>query len=272
MNGASIPAVPARTLSRNEEKLLRSLRLVKYRLEHQLFVAEGARVVEDLLLEGLNPALIAALPSWISQRTTLLKPFEKVLRTTDQAGLKRISSFQAPQAVVAAFPLFREIPSGHPLPDDLILVLDGIRDPGNMGTMIRSCDWFGIGQLVCTPDCVDLYNPKVVQASMGSLARVRVRYIDEQGMAGLFTGRVVCGAAMDGEMLYDADPGPAPVVVIGNEARGIREEMAARVDRWLAIPGQGDANSQTRAESLNAAVAASIMLAEFRRRQTNQGS
>jgi len=240
-------------LSKNQIKFIHQLKRKKYRLEHGLFLAEGIKVVEELLHSGLKVHKLYATPEY-----TMRVPGQRAEIITERE-LKSISDFTTPNQVLGIF----EIPAKKEwIREGLTLVLDGINDPGNLGTILRLCDWFGLEQLVCSRNTVDCYNSKVVQASMGSLARVSVVYCDIplylQG-----EHRTVYGTFLDGENLYQASLDPDAVLILGNEANGISEEVAKLVSNKLTIPQFGPVKNT---ESLNVAMASAIFLSEFRRR------
>ena len=179
-----------------------------------------------------------------------------------EAAMARISQLSTPSPVLAV--VSRPEPSGLVLEKGLCLALDGVRDPGNLGTILRIADWFGVQALFLSDDCVDLYNPKVIQSSMGSVFRVRTVTSDLVDLARRFRekGMPVYGTFLDGEDIYHAALRPEGLVVMGNEAAGIRPAVAAEVDARLLIPAFG----RSGAESLNVAVATAVTLSEFRRR------
>lgn len=239
-------------LSKSQFKLIKSLSHKKYRQRQNLFVAEGRKVIQEFLDGGLPLHLLLSVseafgPS-VSQRITV-----------SEAELQKISFLTTPQTALALF----EIPQAVSPPETgLQVVLDQVRDPGNLGTIIRLCDWFGVTNLICSPDTVDCYNPKVVQASMGSLARVHVHYLD---LVEFLTrqSRPVFGTFLDGANIYKVALPSEGVLVMGNEANGINPNTEACISRRLTIPQFG-AIRET--ESLNVATATAIALSEFRRR------
>ena len=243
-------------LSKNQIKLIKSLETKKNRKREGLFVAEGPKVVGDLLRAGFQPhSIISTHPSPLTPHPTLI--------TDDE--LRRISFLQHPQEVLAIF----HIPeSNHPSaishqPSTLALALDGVQDPGNVGTIIRIADWFGISHIFCSPDTADVYNPKVVQATMGSLAHVCITYCDLVPL--LSKADVpIYGTLLDGHDIYQQPLSENGIIVMGNEGNGISPEVRQLVTNKLLIPNFNQ-NSET-AESLNVAIATAITLSEFRRR------
>lgn len=231
-------------LSANDIKTIRSLREKKYRDSFGLFVVEGEKMVQEALCSDFEVVRV-----W--RRDEI-----------GEAAMARISQLSTPSPVLAV--VSRPEPSGLVLEKGLCLALDGVRDPGNLGTILRIADWFGVQALFLSDDCVDLYNPKVIQSSMGSVFRVRTVTSDLVDLARRFRekGMPVYGTFLDGEDIYHAALRPEGLVVMGNEAAGIRPAVAAEVDARLLIPAFG----RSGAESLNVAVATAVTLSEFRRR------
>ena len=232
------------SITQAEIKQIRSLGEKKFRDATGLFVVEGDKLVQEALDSGLKVV--------------------RVLRREEigDAVMARISQLSSPSPVLAV--VARPEPAAAEPVGGLCLALDGIRDPGNMGTIIRIADWFGVETVYASGDCVELYNPKVIQASMGSVFRVRLVTADIPALARRFreAGMRVYGTFLDGKDLYREELQPAGLVVMGNEANGIRPEVAAEVDARLTIPAFGKSG----AESLNVAAATAVTLSEFRRR------
>ncbi len=231
-------------------KLVRSLQQKKFRNEHHLFVVEGRKMVEEALQSSFR------LHSLYS--TEMLFHPEKDIPTNNKE-MQMMSSLSTPSPYLAV--LFKK-ENPLPAPTDLqqtVLILDGIADPGNMGTILRTAEWFGITHVFCTDDCVELYNPKTVQSTMGSLFRVNTVYASPQEIIDYLAsnGFRLCGADMQGISLYEYSFQQKEAIVIGSESHGIRAEMRSGIDdNYITIPRKGNA------ESLNASVAASIILAE----------
>ncbi|SFN90718.1 RNA methyltransferase, TrmH family [Bizionia echini] len=238
-------------LSKNKIKLLTSLKQKKYRQQHGLFVAEGIKTIQELLNSNL---VLQQLYTRIT--FNLDTSLETLITETD---LKKISFLKTPNQALAVF----KIPDSKPLPKTgLILVLDAVRDPGNLGTIIRLCDWFGIYNLVCSEQTVDCFNPKVIQATMGSITRVQIHYTDLNDYLSS-TSLPVYGAFMDGNTVYQETLMKEGVLVMGNEANGISEAIEKLVTKRISIPRFG---SIQETESLNVATATAILLSEFKRR------
>ncbi|MBP8792448.1 MAG: RNA methyltransferase [Lutibacter sp.] len=239
------------SLSKNQLKLITSLQQKKYRQKYNLFVAEGTKVVKEFLNSNFEvDQLFCVDGSEYSNVGTI--------SLISENDLKKISTLKSPNNVVGLF----KIPESLPVEDaGLIVVLDEINDPGNLGTIIRLCDWFGVTQLICSNNTVDCYNSKVVQASMGSLKRVSISYLNIE----LFlknTKLPKYGTLMDGENVYNSTLPQNAILVMGNEANGISAPVLNLVDSFISIPRFGNLQ-QT--ESLNVANATAILLSEFKR-------
>ena len=248
-------------ISKNQIKYIRQLELKKFRKRENCFVAEGPKVVGDLM-KRYQPKAIFAIDEW--HPTTM--PDTAILTRITDDELHRISFLQNPQQVLAIFPIPEATSSVIHQPSSLSLALDGIQDPGNLGTIIRIADWFGIDTIYCSEDTADAYNPKVVQATMGSLAHVHIIYGDLlQLFQSLPPSYPVYGTLLDGNDIYQQPLSEEGIIVMGNEGNGISEAVRKRVTHKLLIPNfhQGDS-----AESLNVAIATAITCSEFRRRGT----
>jgi TrmH family RNA methyltransferase len=239
-------------VSKNQIKLITSLQQKKYRFANQLFFAEGIKVIQELVESNFE----------LVHLYTTQNDFEEVSKEKrtiiPESDLKKISALATPNTCLAVFkiPVERKI-----IESGLILALDSIRDPGNLGTILRLCDWFGIGQLICSNETVDIYNPKVVQATMGSIARVNVNYIDLESFVSQ-TKLAVFGTFMDGNNIYKTDLPQEGIIIMGNEANGISTELEKLIKNRLTIPRFG---TLQKTESLNVAAATAIVLSEFRR-------
>lgn len=249
-------------ISKNRIKEIKQLELKKYRRRSGLFVAEGHKLVLDLL-SAFHPVYFAATDEWLGQNRNLLPagvPCDVV--TADE--LQRASLQQNPQNILALFQIPQhDISLQEAAQDNLVLALDGVQDPGNLGTIVRLADWFGIGHVFCSAQSADIFGPKAVQATMGALARVQVHYTDLAEELRGFSGQIY-GTFLDGDDIYAASLSPTGVIVMGNEGNGVSPEVGALVNARLFVPPypQGKATS----ESLNVAVATAIVCAEFRRR------
>lgn len=246
-------------ISKNKIKYIRSLELKKNRNKEGKFVAEGFKVVDDLL--ALQPAdQIVATGEWL--RGKHFGAETEVIEVTDEE-LKKVSFLQHPQQVLA---VFRQATSGDYSinTSELSLALDGVQDPGNLGTIIRIADWFGITHIYCSQDTADVYNPKVVQATMGSIARVKVEYGDLLGLVESLPADVpVYGTLLDGDNIYQQKLENRGLIVMGNEGKGISPALAKKVNHKLLIPNFPEGRAT--ADSLNVAIATAITCSEFRR-------
>ncbi len=237
-------------LTNNHKKLIKSLQQKKQRDKHDCFVAEGPKVIGEFIQAGFQLRHLFATD-------TALFPDQAVIEVSQQE-LKAMSYLTTANVCLAVF----AIPTEKQLPESgLKVALDAVRDPGNLGTIIRLCDWFGVTQLICAADTVDCYNPKVVQATMGSLARVNVVYLNLPAYLA-DTKLPIYGAFMDGESVYQQQLPANAILVMGNEANGIRAPIEAFVTERISIPRFG-ALQET--ESLNVATATAIILSEFKR-------
>ncbi len=239
-------------LSKNQIKLIGSLQQKKYRQKHKLFVAEGLKVVNELLTSSLEVEQLFVLKD-----ANYFTDLENITEIS-KSELKKISSLKTPNIVLGLF----KIPDEKPLQKNgLIVALDNINDPGNLGTIIRLCDWFGVSQLVCSKNTVDCYNQKVIQSTMGSITRVQINYVDLENYLSN-TNLPIFTADMDGKNVYKSTLPNEAILVMGNEANGISEKINNIAKNKLTIPRFGNLQ-QT--ESLNVATATAILLSEFRR-------
>jgi TrmH family RNA methyltransferase len=239
-------------VSKNQIKLITGLQQKKYRNVHGLFLAEGVKVIGELLQSDFELEQLYMTEPLFPQ----LADSQKTL--ISESELKKISALTTPNNCLALF----RIPASETFESKgLIVALDDIRDPGNLGTIMRLCDWFGVDQLVCSQETVDVYNPKVVQATMGSLSRVAIQYVDlPLFLAG--SKLPVFGTFMDAKNIYAENLPQEAIIVFGNEANGISTAVEKIISERIAIPRFGKLQ-QT--ESLNVATAAAIVLSEFRR-------
>ena len=238
------------SLSKNHLKLITSLSQKKYRHKYKLFVVEGMKVVQEFLNSSYELEILFSTESSFSYLDNFIEVSEQ--------ELKKISSLKTPNKVIALFKIPVQKNSSS---SGLIVALDAINDPGNLGTIIRLCDWFGIDQLLCSKETVDCYNTKVVQSSMGSLTRVAISYIDLKEYL-LSVSIPIFIADMDGDNVYEMKPPASAVLVMGNEANGISNSIKEIVSTKITIPRYGDSQLT---ESLNVATATAILLSEFRR-------
>lgn len=241
-------------LSKAQIKYIHSLRHKKYRHSAGVFPIEGTKPVTELLRGShIRLAALFAVPEWIARHLSAdagSLPF--TITAVNEQELAQISCLDTPQQVLALceIPLIEAPdPRGR-----LTLVLEAIRDPGNLGTLVRIADWFGLDTIVCSSDCVDPYNPKTIQATMGSIARVRVAEIPLEPWLDQYTSVPLLAATLDGEPVTVFGGTPEAVLAIGNESNGLSPALLSRATRRITIPRLGGA------ESLNAAVAAAILV------------
>lgn len=239
-------------LTKSQIQLIKSLDQKKFRQQHQLFVVEGKKSIAEFLKSSFK----------LHHLYTTVDDFErdaKKLTHITENELKKISSLATPQVALALF----EIPKQKPVNNSgLIVALDAVRDPGNLGTIIRLCDWFGVKNLVCSDTTVDCFNPKVVQATMGSITRVDISYVDLEAF--LKTSKLQSfGTFMDGDNVYEKELPQNGILILGNEANGISPTVESIVNHKISIPRFGNLQAT---ESLNVATATAILLSEFCRR------
>ncbi len=230
-------------ISQGSLKRLRQLRERKYRERYGLFVAEGAKVIGEL--------------------RAVVAPVEEYYGADADRGSGMVTS----PGALAVFPIdaFTAMESHS----SLVLLLDGVRDPGNLGTILRVADWYGIDHIYCSMDCADVFNPKVVQSTMGALAHVRVDYVDlVSEIERIGDSMPVYGTSLAGEDVYASALSATGAIVLGNESAGITPAVAAHIRRWLTIPRYGVGRRCV--ESLNVALAAGILCSEFRRRSSEE--
>lgn len=251
-------------LSKNKIRYIHSLEQKKFRRQENAFVAEGHKSVGDLLTAGCTARLIIATEEWRCP-VTLSDKTECITVTEEE--LKKASLLLTPQQVLGVFTMSGQdsLPPADTIEKELCLCLDGVQDPGNLGTIIRTADWFGIRHIICSQTTADAFNPKVVQATMGSIARVRICYTDLTGwLPSLPEGTPVYGTMLEGDDLYSATLSDHGIIVMGNEGNGISEEVGTLLTQRLLIPPYPTCNKT--AESLNVSIATAIICAEFRRR------
>ncbi len=248
-------------LSKNAIKYIRSLQQKKFRQKYNIFVLEGDKIAREILRQSnLDIEAIYALDEWITNNSLLLQSHQQSVHAIEPTELKKISSLTTPnQVLVIAKKPEIELEASL-VANDLTLYLDAIQDPGNMGTILRIADWFGVPYVFCSTHCVEVYSPKVVQASMGALLRVRVLEMELRALRERFPGLPVFGAVLEGENIFKTKFSQSGILAIGNESRGISPETEALLTRRIAIP-KAQAGG---AESLNAAIATGIIVAAWK--------
>lgn len=255
-------------ISSSQIKLIRSLRMKKQRDRHRLYTVEGSKMVLDLCREeeilDHRPTRVYATRDWIDEHQSRMNPFMELVVPCTEDELRKISNLVTPQPVVALVAMPEDKREAQ-FPEATILVFESIRDPGNLGTIMRTANWFGINYLVCSPDSVDRFNPKVVQATMGAIFRVEVLYRElDKWLPGLAEAqRGIFGTFLKGENLYRTSFGAHPVILFGNESRGLSDRYAPYLKKRIAVPafftgGKGP-------ESLNVAATVAVICSELRR-------
>lgn len=246
-------------LSKTQISFLRSLHQKKYRDIHKQFFVEGRKLAQEVLRSNLAVTGLYGTGSWIMAHQQELDKFRSIVHEITPSELERISDLSTPNEV---FITCRIPEYGHPDFHQIegpVLALDQVQDPGNLGTIIRTCDWFGIRTILCSEGTVELYNPKVLQATMGSFTRVRVHY---GSLAGFIEasgkGFKVYGTASGGASLFDMELEQRAIIIVGNESKGISPDLTPFLMQSIGIPSAGPG-----AESLNASVAAAIVISEF---------
>lgn len=250
-------------LTNNQIKQFSSLKLKKFRQKYNQFIVEGNKLVEEALNSEFQIEHVIATNNWLNNSDIEI-PTTNLIET-DFTNIKKISSLSTPQEVVAIVKIPEQTTVNVKVTEKLILALDNISDPGNLGTIIRLCDWFGIDNIICSIDTVDVYNPKTAQSTMGSIFRVNVNYVKlESFLKPHFEEKKtnIYGAFLEGENIYKTDLQKNGILVLGSESHGISPKIANYIKKKLTIPHFN--NSRT--ESLNVAISSAIFCSEFMRR------
>lgn len=247
--------------------MILSLQKRKVREENLLFVIEGDKLVREYVLAGNRVMLLAGKPEWIDSEPEAVTSGADETVVVSYDELRRISSLRTPHNVLAVAPMVKREFSDSILAGRLTPVLEYIQDPGNLGTIIRIAAWFGMENIVCSPDCVDFYNPKVIQATMGAFIHVKVWYtpLDEMLGKAVTDGLEVYGTTTDGSLIYNSELSNEGIILFGNESRGISKELLRHVTKRITIPGPDKPLAGI--ESLNVSMAAAIVCSEFARRR-----
>ena len=249
-------------LSISERKLIASLRTPKHRREAGLFLMEGSKSVLDNI--GMfEYEMVVARHAWLEQHADQFST--AILRKASSADMERVTALATAPDVIAVCKLPEMTFTQDVLKNRLVLALDGVQDPGNLGTIIRTCDWFGVDVILCSRNTVDVYNPKVIQSTMGALARVKVFYVDLPDVLENCDAEIF-GTFMDGDNIYNMCLPKQGIIVMGNEGNGISEDVARLVGRRISIPAY-HSSERRYVESLNVSIATAITLNEFRRSQ-----
>lgn len=246
-------------LSKNKIKYIRSLEQKKTRKEESVFLAEGPKLIGDLL-PYFHCRLIAATPQWIKDNPNLRA--DEIIEATPEE-LSRASLLKTPQHVLALFEQPQHTLNAEAISQKLTIALDDIQDPGNLGTIIRLADWFGIENIICSSNTVDVYNPKAIQATMGAIARVKVHYTHLTDFIKTLGETPIFGTFLEGENIYNQPLPNHGIIIMGNEGNGISKEIEEWVNHKLYIPNYPQERGTS--ESLNVAIATAVVCAEFRR-------
>ncbi|MCC9167050.1 TrmH family RNA methyltransferase [Pontibacter harenae] len=245
-------------LSKAVSKYINSLQVKKYRSQHQAFVVEGAKSVKELLTSNFELQHLFVTEDFYQENSeTLDKSFGFTIVTEQE--LVKAGTYASNNAALAVAKM-RDLPVPTISPTDFVLALDDVRDPGNLGTIIRIADWYGIKTVICSESCADFYNPKVIAATMGSFTRLQAVYVNLESFLSQYTQSCkIYGASLAGENLHHMHLQPAGIIVLGNEANGIRPEVEKHINQLIKIPAYG------KAESLNVATATAIIIDNFMR-------
>lgn len=254
-------------LSKNKAKYIISLQKKKTRDEENIFVIEGDKLVKEFLNARQNLRILAAKAEFINSLPEELLSLAEEVEIISYDELKQLSSLKTPHNALAVVVKPDPVSDTGEIFDELSALLDCVQDPGNLGTIIRAAAWFGIKTIVCSKDSVDVYNPKVIQASMGAILHVNVHYADLKEFLGEAINRKlpVYGTVLDGKSIYDHKLGPKGIILLGNESKGISDDLIPYITDKIFIPGTG--TSKPGIESLNVSMAASIVFSEFLRRK-----
>ena len=253
-------------LSKKEIHQIKSLKDSKARKNTQLFIAEGPKTVLELANGDFIPESIYCTEEQMDNLKAGL-PVEIDLIAISKKDLERISQLKTPNSVLGVFYVKNNPVPAYAKLNDLVFMLDGINDPGNLGTIIRTADWFGVKHVICSEQCVDVYNPKVIQSTMGSVASVEVHYTNLKRYLEGLPDHISCyGAMSEGSNMYKTALASAAILLIGSESHGIAKELHPFITHKVAIPGFSF--RQNKAESLNASIAAAIICSEIRRQQS----
>jgi len=254
-------------LSKNRAKFIISLQKKKTRDEENLFVIEGDKLVKEFLIANRTIRILAAKPEFINSLPEELKSRIEEIESINYEELKQLSTLKTPHNALAVVQKPDPVTNTEEIFDHLAVLLDCVQDPGNLGTIIRAAAWFGIKTIVCSGDSVDVFNPKVIQSSMGAILHVNVQYADlkELLMEAQKRKLPVFGTVPDGESVYKHKLGPEGLVILGNESKGISNDLVPYITDRIFIPGAG--SSKPGIESLNVGMAASIIFSEFSRRE-----
>jgi TrmH family RNA methyltransferase len=253
-------------ISKNRARFIISLQKKKVRDEEGLFIIEGDKLVREFLSAKVPVKTLIAKKEFIGSLSPLMKDSIEETEDASYEELKQISTLKTPHNALAVVHIPKRIMIPENLFKNLCVALDVVQDPGNLGTIIRAAAWFGIGNIVCSNDCVDVYNPKVIQATMGAILHVNVYYSDLKELAALaYESEIpVYGTLLEGESIYTAETARKGLIILGNESKGISDELIPYVTHKIMIPGAGRAKPGI--DSLNVGMAASVVFSEFHRK------
>jgi RNA methyltransferase, TrmH family len=253
-------------VSKSKSNFIISLQKKKVRDDERLFLIEGDKIVKEFLMSKVCLKLLIAKPEFISSLSSEMKKYTGEVESVSHDELRKISSLKTPHNAMAVV----SMPDSKIVPEDihtgLTVTLDFVQDPGNLGTIIRAAAWFGIRDIVCSKNCVDVYNPKVIQATMGAILNVRIHYSDLEVFLGRASkkGISIYGTFLEGESVYNHKLGKSGIIVLGNESKGISEELIPFINERIMIPRF--TNAKQGIDSLNVGMAASVIFSEFARR------
>lgn len=253
-------------ISKNKAKFIISLQKKKVREEEHLFVIEGDKLVKEFLYAKIHINTLIAKPEFLSNLPPDLTRFVDDIEYASYEDLKLISTLKTPHNALAVIPIPDHIIDTNDVFKGLSVALDTVQDPGNLGTIIRAAAWFGIKNIICSPDCVDIYNPKVIQASMGAIIHVNVFYYDLKNLFEIaaINKIPIFGTLLEGDSIYNHKLNNKGIILLGNESKGISEELIPFITERIMIPRFG--NSKQRIDSLNVGMAASVVFSEFLRK------
>ncbi len=250
-------------LSKNRISLIQKLHQKKFRMQENLFIAEGSKIVPEIISSGFGSPQVIGTEKWIASNQQILQGIQ--IEVAEEMELEKISTLSTAPEVIAICKIPAQV---NPVcePGKLYLILDAIRDPGNMGTIIRLADWFGVDAIIASEDCVEWSNPKVIQSTMGAFIRIRPTYTDLKGFIESFNPQIpILAADLEGENLYSSSFIPEGCLILSSESHGLSNYLESLISRKLHIPR--GLNSSGKTESLNVATAAAILLGEFTRRR-----
>ncbi len=256
------------TITKNQIKHVRALQSKKFRIHYKEFVVEGPKMIRELINSRFLVKDIYSLSTFIDSDPDSFSGFEGELQKITRKELGQISSLTTPNEALAIVEIPQQQTNPVDIGEGLNLILDDIQDPGNLGTIIRTADWFGVKHIICSENSVEVYNPKVVQSTMGSIGRVDVIYTGLKEFLAGKTGKIsIYGTFPEGRNIYESEIEGNSMIIIGNESRGVSDELLPYIDMKLSIP-HFYPDGEPGAESLNASIATALVCAEFRRRNS----